>query len=751
MRKLRAVILGIGISILLAVCSPAWSAEPGSEATVNDVPDSFPKFSFAGHEREADLLSRYLWYHFTNRLGNSPTLFNKEYLTVSDLWMGGAIDKRRHKSIQDVHREDLMSIKLDSSGYVHTHQHFSHAHDHGWPFPLWSQSSNGPDGVVGRTAGWHFQETGPNWIWIWGFLKAWNRPQYFGETAAQGWKLRNVTSLGIVDDKWRLKSAGNSPSITTPAGMEIEAFQAPFLQLRWTRSGEPKTGVDPYIEWLREEDSSFGADRRVYFTTGSDEWVHTSGAKHSMIEMHRHPKWTGKIKQMRLNLAPGESDVEFAIDSFFTVYDTRHPINNPIFIFSCLNYYNWTGDLSFLRANINRMRTALRHQQTEMGGLEHNHIRNSWPGHDGLPGWTVNPDGSKTFHGGHGIGNNYYDLLPFGWDDMFATAQYYAATLAMADIEEAILANPGWGMPLGSLAFDPQELRKHAAAVKNEANRKFWDREKGRFIGSIDVNGRRWDYGFTFVNLEAIWYDIASERNARQIMDWIGGKRIVAGDTSTGEDIYHWRFGPRATTKRNIEWYGQGWNAPESLPWGAQIQDGGAVLGFAFYDLWARLHVNGPNDAWERLMAVLEWEDEVLAAGGYREYYKDGKQGTTLQGGGTAGGIGVDNEFFESSMIPSIIVYGFLGLEPRADSLAMNPRLPDQCPEIGISNVLYRNAKLDIKASSTEISIQVKDRSAAPIRLRLAGDWRLTTTGRTGSTFDLAAPRLYTFERVAGR
>lgn len=757
---MRMAILA-AVICLAGAGAPAGGSEPRAEAALfprqvdlmSDTPEVFPRFYFAGHDTEAQLLSRYMWYHFSNRLGNGKTLFNKEYLAVADLWAGGAVDKHRKKPIQEVHREDILAMQMDSEGYVHTHQHFSHAHEHGWPFPMWPQAGTGPHDVNGKTAGWHFQEKGPGWVWDM-FLQHWNTPQYEGETAANSWKLENVKSLGIAESKWQLEATGESPTITSPEGIEIEAFQAPFLQLRWTRTGEPASHALPYIEWMCEGDRTFGADRRVYFAyehadaVGSENTVSgATGVRHCMIAMHRHPKWTGQIKRMRISLAPGESDVKFAIDSFFTAYDTRHTINNPIFILASWELFRWTGDLDFLRTNINRMRTALRYQQNEMGGLKYNHIRNTWPGHDGRRGYVVNADGSKTVLGGRGIGNNYWDLLPFGWDDMYSTSQYYAATLVMAEIEEAVRANPGWDMPLGALALDPDALRKHAAAVKTEAGRKFWDSKKGRFIGWIDSEGSRCDYGFTFMNLDAIWYGIPSGEQAKRIMDWIDGRRIVAGDTSTGADIYRWRFGPRATTLRNVEWYGQGWYNPEHIPWGGQIQDGGAVLGFAFYDLWARLKVYGPDDTWNRLVEILKWEKEVMDGGGYREYYKDGKPGTTLQGGGTAGGIGVDCEFFESSLIPAIVTRGFLGIEPGAADLAIRPKLPDQCPEMGVSNVLYRGVRLDIRAGLNSVTVNVKDRPANPIRLALDGDYKLRETGRTGSSFELARPGVYSFER----
>lgn len=722
---------------------------PETKDLINGVPADFPRFYFSSHDQEAQLLNRYLWYHFSTRPGNGKTVFNKEYLTTTDMWLGGAVDKSRHASIQEVHRQDLLGMTIDDEGYVHTHQHFSHAYDNGWPFPLWTQAWNSPNGVAGRTAGWHFQESGPDWMWVWGYLKGWKLPQYYGETATKGWTLENVKSLGIVDNKWQLEATGVSPSIITPEGMEIEAFQSPFLQLRWLRTGEPPAHARPYLEWLCENDSTFGPDRRVYFTLGSDEWKHIDGVRHSIIEMYRHPKWTGKIKRIRISLAPGESDVKFSIDSFFTCYDTRHTINNPIFILASWQYFRWTGDTEFLKANINRMRMALRYQQTVMGGLKYRHIRNEWPGHDGLPGFVINADGSKTINPGHGIGSNYWDLLPFGWDDMYATAQYYASTLAMADIEEAIRQHPEWNVPVGALALDPTDLRKHAAEVKATANRKFWDAKKGRFVGCIDKNGVSHDYGFTFLNLDAIWYGIASPEHEKQIMDWISGKRVISGDTSTGSDIYRWRFGPRATTKRNVEWYGQGWSAPESIPWGGQVQDGGAVLGFAFYDLWARLKVYGPDDAWNRLLEILHWDKEVHDSGGYREYYKDGKQGTTLQGCGTAGGIGIDCEFYESILVPSIVTYGFIGLEPTPTDLRISPRLPSQCPEIGVSNVSYHGARLDVIVSKDRVVVDVKDVPVNPVRIRLDGKWRLSGSDVISSVFDLSARRAYRFEKIS--
>ena len=117
---------------------------------------------------------------------------------------------------------------------------------------------------------------------------------------------------------------------------------------------------------------------------------------------------------------------------------------------------------------------------------------------------------------------------------------------------------------------------------------------------------------------------------------------------------------------RNLDWWGQVWHQPEQTAWGDQVQDGGAVLGLSFFDLWARLHVLGPDDAWKRLQEILDWQERVWAQGVYRDYYSGTARGR-LQGCGTPGGLGIDCEFFESSLLPSIMIW-FLTLSLHRDS-----------------------------------------------------------------------------------
>ena len=187
-------------------------------------------------------------------------------------------------------------------------------------------------------------------------------------------------------------------------------------------------------------------------------------------------------------------------------------------------------------------------------------------------------------------------------------------------------------------------------------------------------------------------------------MDWLDGRRIVDGDTSTGADIYRFRFGPRSTTRRNVDYYFWGWSKPESIVFGGQVQDGGAVLGWSFMDLSSRLKVIGPDDAWSRLQEIAHWFEEVQAGGGYREYYK--KHGAALQGDGAAGGLGMDREFFESLLVPQIMLRGFLGFSPTSDGCRIEPKLPRAFPSLTIDRISIRRLVLLVTASDDSILLR---------------------------------------------
>ena len=666
-------------------------------------------FEFQTQPAATHWANGYMRSFFTNRIDIGPTVFPREYLAVADCWLNDA--RRDGKSIQASTCRLLLKQQMDDEGYVMSQQHGATSHDHGWPFPHWIQVP-GKGGFKGVTAGWHFYDNPKGWEICYRPARDYV-PERFSEEATKRWHLNDLKGGGINQDRnaWALEPVGPTPVLTSPKGVHLDPFNCPYIQVRWKADC-----AGGYIEWLREGDADWSRERRVAF---SADWLdgagrsESTGMFHSIIPLYDHPLWNGKIVRIRFAFPGLKENRTLFVRSIFSHWDTRHLVNNAIYIKAAFEYFRWTGDKRFLESMMPRLRTAMRFMMNEGNGLKLNHIRCTWPGHDGRAGYTVHEDGTKTFHVGHGKGGNYWDLLPFGWDDMYTTTHYYAALLAMAQLEEADAAIRG-GM-IGSQPLSPAFLRKHAAQVKTATNAKFWDEANGRFVGAIDADGVPHDYGFTFVNLEAVHYGIAGEAHARRIMAWIDGERIVEGDTSTGSDIYRYRLAPRATTKRNIEWYSFAWTGPETLPFGGQVQDGGAVLGFSFYDVMSRIKTLGADKAWQRLMDIREWDEEVAAYGGYRKYYGDGKGGTSLQGGGTAGGIGIDFEFTESSMLSAVIPLGFMGLRPDGRVLNIEPNLPSACPQMTVRNLLYGGVAMDVSVSKDAVKITVHSAPTEPL------------------------------------
>ncbi|MBI4579124.1 MAG: hypothetical protein HY718_05435 [Planctomycetes bacterium] len=662
----------------LMLLAPAASAQSRPAP-----PDDFPQFIVPGHESSMTALRELYYLHYRPPAGLLATLWD-DWMSGPTLWPAVATQGRMD-ALREAWRKALSGRYMDPEGYVATHQHPSIAHQHGWPFPFW--------GDVG-TWGCHFSLQ--------------HVPRGWHGTAEQkqtGWQLVGGKDLAIGDFAWNAELTEAGAAVRTPP-VALLPERAPFIQLRWRAEGLEQ--AQPYLEWTTEDDPEFSPARRFHFSPVSKG----QSIVYTMIPVFRSPAWKGQITRLGINF-DNRGPAKVGIQALFTQYDTRHNVNNQCFIRGCCKYFWWTRDLNLLGDQLPRMRLGLKYLMVDLGGEKEKCILAPYVGHDGRPGFVRKPDGTKEIHAGHGIGHNYWDILPNGYRDTFATIYYYDTLRAMARLEADIASHPEWNLPTSPLRFAPEALLRHAEEVKTYANQHFWSHTTERFTLGLDADGKSWDYGFTMVNCEAIHHGLATPKHAEAIMSWLTGERIVEGDTAQGADIYHWRFAPRATTKRNLDWYCWCWQSPESIPFGGQVQDGGAVLGFSYHDLMSRLKLRGPENAWERLRAITRWFDEVQAAGGYREYYKDGKRGTTLQGGGTAGGLGLDAEFFESILVPQVMLDGFLGFEPRADGFAVEPKLPKSWPELTITQIHLHRLMLAITAKQ-DGTISIDSRGACP-------------------------------------
>lgn len=647
-----------------------------------EMPAGFPDFVVPGHEKEMASIRALFWHHF-EPAGPLIPLWD-EWMPMSTLWP--AISPDKVSEMRGKWASALASRPMNAEGYVLTQQHDGLAHSEGWPFPLWTQAGG---------IGWHFRGTG---------VSGYDAPP----AKPDGWKITGGKGGDIDDKGWVVELTEPNATIESPP-FAIAARSGPFLRLNWWAAGLGNANC--YLEWKTQEQPEYSADRRMYFPPaheggdvhmfmpmgGGGGKLNTAvGEMRTMIPVSKMPGWKGTITGVRIHF-DNAGPAKLVIKSFHTACDTRITVNNLNFIRGAHDYFAWTHDVTFLRSQIGRIRTAMRFMQREFDTQNRKCIYCTWAGHEGRSGVRM-VDGKKQIIAGEGVGSNYWDLLPFGGEDALCTIYYYDTCRDLAEIEEQLAAHPEWNVPGGADAFDPVALRKHADEVKAHGQKRFWNEKTGRF-GTVDLDGQMHDYGFTFLNNEAIYYGFATPEQAKSIRTWISGKRKVEGDTSQAEDIYHWRFGPRSTTLRNIDYYFWAWSNPESIPFGYQVQDGGAVLGWTYHDLMARLMTDGPDDAASRLSEIAKWFDETEKEGGYRAYYgKDPARGS-MQGANVAGGLGLDKEFFESILMPQVMLYGFLGFHPTPDGFSIHPKLPTDWSELTVTHIALHEHVLDIKAS----------------------------------------------------
>lgn len=659
-------------------------------------PPNFPRFTSPGFEREMELFREMALRYY--RYGSVPT-YKDMWMPESYLWIGltDLNDYHRNETLWkqatlETHRE------IDEEGYVSTDQHVGLGHPRGWPFPFWIQAGG---------AGWPFSTRGFHYL---------QRANVANADPAL-WSFEGIEVLGREDpDGLVLRVTGENAFMDSPT-ININHRVSPFFTMEWA----PKAladAVEPYLEWTTAEDTDFCSTRRVPFKFDAD----IGGIQRSYARLYEHPRYEGPITGFRIGFGNTRADAEIAVKILFTTQDTRHNGNNAQFIGGVHDIFAYTGDTDYLRAQMPRLRKALNYALDEFGIRELKHVRNPWIGHEGWPGIEY-VNGEKVLHRDRGMGNNFWDLLPFGGNDFYSSMLYYVALHRMANIEEFSRTHPEWRLADADDAFDPDDLRTLAEEMKAHANNYFWNEASGRFPAAIDIDGVKHDYGFTFVNLEAIYYGFANAENARSIMEWITGVREVEGDTSQGADIYNYRFAPRATTKRNITYYKFAWAAPERLNFGDQIQDGGAVMGFSYHDLVARHRTMGPEVGWERLMEILEWYEDVWEVGGYRPYYEEheGMLQSPLPGG-----LGLHREFTEPALMPLYALRGLFGLNARPAGFGLDPHFPEAVDDFTVDRVRFQDALLSLRYREGLTTVRVDQGSLGDLKLYLPeGEWEV--------------------------
>lgn len=303
--------------------------------------------------------------------------------------------------------------------------------------------------------------------------------------------------------------------------------------------------------------------------------------------------------------------------------------------------------------------------------------------------------------------SNYWDNLCFGNYDGYSGALFYNALSSMAGIYRML------GSEYAEKAEKMDALKELA---KEKFNEMFWSEEKGRYIACVDADGRYVDYGLTFHNFEILKYGLAGGEQAQKVFDWVDGDRVIEGEDRTGRDIFSYAkiwertYKPEMTeiekldlrlaavtntiainNRENRKLKSAWWHAPNginvwgSAAYGYHLENGGYIFYPVFYELMARIRCEGADSAVERLR-------EIARVYEYNDLVSD-----TSALGSAAWLEGLIGEFPESGLVPTVYLYGLLGISAEYDGLHIEPAFADEYEHMGVKKMSYGGNLYEIR------------------------------------------------------
>lgn len=482
------------------------------------------------------------------------------------------------------------------------------------------------------------------------------------------------------------------------------------LNNMWITFGTAKTEPIVYGS-LSGESTNASPFRSGFAMIASTEWLEWNGLKINWID---YPELQTAYLEQLLNVKYGDDGwsnhngyIYATSNSPKHLGEQNHYVYNSIFIIALRNYIlqgNNTlieidGDVIDIMDHVNssgqkmsvRLEKAMDYMLTVLEGTSGVLTIND-PENDG----TVN-----------GKASNYWDVhRSFGYKSSYENIFYYQSLLAMADLKAYY----------GDMEKANYYLEL-AEKTKTAFNKLFWDKSKGRYITSVNVEGERLDYGMTFVNFMACQAGLASEEQAELIYSWVDGTRIIEGDTSQGSDIYgEFIYAARATTidAHNITnsngqhyWWDHGGQLPTTPGsfggFGHQMQNGGTIFYISFYDVLGRIKSGNVDSAIERFNTIMEeYHKDGLRRNRYLAFTQNGYSGIGEYSEGVLG------EFPESGLVPYTFIEGFIGIKSCSEGLEISPNLPSDMEYAGIREYHFGNYTYSIQVSKQITSPIVK-------------------------------------------
>ena len=705
---------------------------------------------------------------------SAKQFFWQEWNAMSYYWYN-SYDGYATDRIEGI-RKILSNIPVDDYGYVWQETDAvrdalsntnSGEHRMGWPFPT---SYN----VKGSTS-WDFNGESTESAWTSRYSA--NGEYYDNENAKLHGGLYTTDVEGV-----------SSVEFTSPINDYTIAYYSPLLEIDLRMYTADCENIEDIIV--------------SYTSTRSPEWSSVSVKEKGFIDyeftpayehiiflpMYAEENWASDkecktyINQVRVEIVTKDGTSmsgRFGLNYVRSTFDTRHSNNNSIFVSSLRQDYDYTGDIEFVKQNITKARKAINFYMQMYDETRHLNNQAYLVGHD-----SDKTSMDKSKRTAMSLANGYWDISFMTQYDFQSNMYFYKALVDLAYLEN-ILAENGVTVDTADATiktadrsfhhgvsqynYDAATLTEIANAVLTELRKStndidktgFWNEATGRFVGGYSqADGKWYDFGYTMWNLEAIYYGIATDAQAKSIMDWISGARTVEQDKhgSQGQDIYFFQFAPRVNTYSEEDLtdnsiFNGSYENSECVYGETQVQNGGAIMYVSFFDLMARVDTYGANDAYARLSTIKDWYMDIYdyyvhsenynknpdrfywdyyegaqwdADGdGKGDYYplQNGIKGTAERGGDAGGIIGIDGEFLESFLMVSAIPYGFFGIDTTGgNTLKIQPSLPDALTYWGMENLSYNKVKYDLTIFENAVRIDAVRGNAAGIQVEVALD-----------------------------
>ena len=272
--------------------------------------------------------------------------------------------------------------------------------------------------------------------------------------------------------------------------------------------------------------------------------------------------------------------------SEFWLCPSPHFDQMPRFICAVYNDYVWSRDRAFLQKMQPKLEAVMDYMTHTMQG------RNGLlvcPGvYNGLPN--------------QGPNTTYMDCYREAGQVTWIEEGYYTALQDMAAMETV----------LGSKAR-AETCAVSARKLPAQFDAALWNAKTRRYAGWKDSRGTLHDYGFTYLNLEALTRGLGDGSKASDVFDWLDyGKTQPTkwGGHIGSMDIYQCVVAPRSNTAPipDADW--DFWSVSKSLRdssmgYGALVEDGGALLWVNYYDVMARLKWIDADNAWRKFADML--------------------------------------------------------------------------------------------------------------------------------------------------